>query len=340
MKCSPDDLAKQLRAEPAASFLVSGDETLLTVEAADAIRARARAAGYGDRQVFFIERGFDWDQVRNAAQSLSLFAERRILELRMPGGRPDQGAELLVSMIQDPPPDTLLLILTERLNGKVADAPWVRAVASRGVWVSVPVVKPQDLPGWLIARAARAGMKLAPDAAQLITVRAEGNMLAAAQEIEKLGLMCQGEAGLDEVNAAVGQNARYDVYALADAAAKGDAVRALSVLGVLKGEGTEPVLVLWALARALRGLWQARERERLRRGGPGSAWNLASPPSPEALRRARSLSLTRLMREAGMVDRILKGRSQGDPWMSLAVLTAGLAGASLHPSLLSGRVEP
>lgn len=340
MKCSHEKLAGLLSAEPAGTFLVSGDETLLTMEAADAIRARARESGYAERQVFFVERGFDWDQVRTAARSMSLFAERRVLEFRMPTGKPDRGAELLASMIQDPPPDILLLIITERLTGKVADAAWVRAVASRGVWVSIPVVKAEELPDWLVGRAARAGVELASDAAQLIAARAEGNMLAAAQEVEKLALVCSGKAGLDAVSAAVGQNARYDVSALADAASTGDAVRALSVLAVLKGEGTAPVLILWALTRALRGLWQARERERLRRSGPGSGWNLASPPGPEALRRARSLPLSRLMREAGTVDRILKGRLQGDPWMSLAVLSAGLAGASLHPCLLSGRVNP
>lgn len=340
MGCSPDELPEKLRAGPASTYLVSGDETLLVIEATDAIRARARAAGYLDREVFFIERGFDWDAVRTASQSMSLFSARRILELRMPSGRPDQGAELLIAMIREPPPDTLLLIITGRLAGKVAEAAWVRAVADRGVRVIVPTVKPQDLPAWLTRRATSAGVKLAPDAAQLIAARTEGNLLAAAQEIGKLALTCQGDAGLDEVNAAVGQNARFDVYALADAAARGDATRALSVLGVLKAEGTEPVLVLWALARTIRGLWQARERERLRRRGPGSAWNLAAPPGPEALRRARTLPLVRLMREAGIVDRIVKGRSPGDPWMSLAVLTAGLAGASLHRCLLSGRVEP
>ena len=337
MKCAPDRLPELLRTEPRGAYLVSGDEALLVTEAADAIRARARSAGYSDRQTFSVERGFDWDQLRTAAQSLSLFSERRILELRMPTGKPDRGAELLLSLIQDAPPDTLLLVLTDKLDRKTADSLWVRAVEKIGVWVNVSAITPQALPAWLTQRAGRAGVELSADAAQFIAARAEGNLLAAAQEIDKLALLGGGKTGLAQVRAAVGNSARYDVYALADAASRGHAARALEVLQGLKSEGTEPTLILWALGRELRGLWQARERERLHSGGTGSGWNMASPPNSTSLSRARSLPLSRLMREAGQVDRIVKGQARGDVWTALTALTAGLAGA-LHQRLLSGRV--
>jgi DNA polymerase-3 subunit delta len=181
---------------------------------------------------------------------------------------------------------------------------------------------------------------LEPDAAQLIAARAEGNLLAAAQEIDKLALLStDGRVTLDLVRNAVGDSARYDVFALSSAASAGHAARALQVLEGLKGEGVEPTLILWALSRELRGLWQARERDRLRSSDRGSAWNLASPPSSAALARSRRLPLARLLREAGTVDRIIKGQARGDAWTGLRALTAGLAGA-LHHGMLSGRVSP
>jgi len=337
MRCPPEKLPEALRADPKGAFLVSGEEALLCAEAADAIRARARKAGFSDRQTFFVERGFDWDVLRTAAQSLSLFAERRLLELRMPTGKPDRGAELLLSMIQSPAPDTLLLILTDKLDRKTTESAWVRAMEKNGLWVTVSAVAPQALPAWLMQRAARAQVELALEAAQFIAARAEGNLLAAAQEIDKLALLGGGRVGLEQVRAAVGHSARYDVYALADAASRGQAARALAVLDGLKAEGTEPTLILWALSRELRGLWQARERDRLRSSGGGSGWNMASPPNTTSMARARSLPLAQLLREAGHVDRIVKGQARGDVWTALTALTAGLAGA-LHHRLLSGRV--
>ena len=340
MKTNIDQLAGVLARGPATAYLVSGDEALLVAEAADAIRACARAAQFQERQVFFVERGFDWDLVRSAAQSLSLFSERRILELRMPTGKPDRGADYLTALIQNPPPDTLLLIVTDKLDKKGGDAAWVRAVERAGVWVPIWPVGIDALPGWLRERAGRAKLQLDADAALLIAARAEGNLLAAAQEIDKLALLVSDRhVTLALVRDAVGENARYDVFALSGAAAAGQAARALQVLEGLKGEGIEPTLILWALTRELRGLWQARERDRLRSNERGSAWNLASPPGPAALSRMRKLPLAKLMSEAGNLDRIIKGQQRGDAWTGLRALTAGFAGA-LHDSMLSGRVAP
>ncbi len=340
MRITPDRLPGQLRAEPGGAILVSGDEALLTGEAADAIRARAREAGFTDRQCFNVERGFDWDLLRSAARSLSLFAERRLLELRMPGGKPDRGATLLAEMARNPVPDTLLLILTERLDRKSTDAEWVRAVEKYGLWVNVSPVSAEALPDWLMRRAAARQVELDTESARFLAARAEGNLLAAAQEIDKLALIKPGaRVDLETVRASVGHSARYDVYALADAASRGLAARALQVLAGLRAEGTEPTLILWALGREIRGLWQARERDRLRSGGTGSNWNMANPPNAASMARARQLPLADLLREAGHVDRIIKGQQRGDPWTALTALTAALAGV-LHQRLLSGRVAP
>jgi DNA polymerase-3 subunit delta len=319
------------------AYLISGDEPLLVDEAADAIRAAARAAGHADRRVFFVERGFDWGELRNAAQSLSLFAERRLFELRMPGGKPDKGAAQVAALAADPPPEVVSLVITGKLDAKAAAAPWVQAFTQHGIWIPVWPVKPEALPGWLAARARLAGVELAAAAGALIAERVEGNLLAAGQELQKLALLARGgRIDADLVLASVGDSARYDVFQVAEAAAAGDARRSLHILLGLKSEGVEPTLILWALSRELRGMWQARERERLK-DGHASGWNLASKPSPQALSRLRQLPLAGLLIEANRADKIIKGLAAGDPWTALTGLTARMAGA-LQPRPISGRV--
>jgi DNA polymerase III subunit delta len=309
-------------------YLVSGDEPLLVGEAADAIRAAARAVGYADRQVFFIDRSFSWDELRLAGQSLSLFAERRLFELRMPNGKPDKGAALLADLAAQSVPDLIYLIITGKLDRKVSDSPWVQAIEKHGAWVPIFPVEAAALPDWLRARARALRLEVDPDAAQLIVDRVEGNLLAAQQELEKLGLLASGEPiGVDLVLRSVGDSARYDVFQLAEAAAAGDAARALRVLLGLKSEGVEPTLILWALVRELRGMWQARERERLRSAARGSPWNLAANPSGRALARLKKLPLAPLLLQASQTDRVIKGLSAGDAWSALTGLTGAFAGA-------------
>jgi|SRR5271165_95363 len=332
-----DQLSTALGKALAPCYLVSGEEPLLVGEAADAIRAAARAGGYADRSVFFIERGFDWDELRGATQSLSLFSERRVIELRLPTGKPDKGAQLLIALAGRPPPDVLTLIITGKLDKKSSEAPWVQAVAQHGVWVPVWPVGAAALPAWLAARAKQAGVDIEPGAVQLIAERVEGNLLAAGQELEKLSLLANGAKITRQLVAgSVADSARYDVFQLAEAASAGDAPRALRILLGLKSEGVEPTLILWALVRELRGLWQANERLRLRSSQRGG-WNQASTPSAAAQARVRDLPLASLLAEASRVDRIVKGNLQGDAWMGLTSLTATLAGA-LQPTMLSGRV--
>src|SRR5271170_8339221 len=173
-------------------------------------------------------------------------------------------------------------------------------------------------------------------AAQLIVERVEGNLLAAQQELEKLSLLADGKPiTADLVLRSVGDSARYDVFQLAEAAAAGDAQRALRVLLGLKSEGVEPTLILWALVRELRGLWQARERERLGSRSQGAGWNQAARPSPRALARSGKMPLARLLRQASQTDRIIKGLAAGDAWTAIIALTAAMAGA-LQASAESG----
>lgn len=339
MRLNAEQLPAALTRGVAGIYLVSGEEPLLIGEAADAIRAAAKAAGFADRSVFFVDRGFAWDELYQASRALSLFAERRLIELRLPSGKPEKGGELLVELASSPPPATVCLIVAGKLDRKAADAPWVRAVEKQGVWVPIPPVKTAALPAWLAARAKQLKVSIEPAAAQLIVDRVEGNLLAAKQELDKLSLLAGGEPiSPDMVMRSVGDSARYDVFQLAEAAAAGDAKRALHVLLSLKSEGVEPALILWALVRELRGLWQARERVRLRSAARGSAWNLVATPSPRALARLKKLPLARLLTQASRTDRIIKGLALGDPWSAITGLTGALAGA-LQATADSGRVS-
>ena len=340
MRIKPEQLAAALQRGLAAAYLVSGDEPLLVGEAADGIRGAARSAGFADRRVLHVDQSFDWGEFAQAMRSLSLFAERRLIELRMPSGKPDKGAALLIEFLDDPPPDLLLLLITGRLDRKTGDAAWVQSFAHRGVWVPIWPVESEALPGWLRARARLQGCELAPSAAQLVADRVEGNLLAANQELQKLILLApSGEISDELVLQSVADSARYDVFQLAEAAAAGQAARALHILDGLKSEGKEPTLVLWALSRELRGLWQAKERSRMRSSQRGGGWNLASTPSERALARLPGLPLEKLLIEASIADRIIKGLTAGEAWTALTGLTATLAGA-LQARGASGRVGP
>jgi DNA polymerase-3 subunit delta len=335
---NPEQLAASLTRGLAPFYLVSGDEPLLTGEAADLIRSAARAAGFADRSLYFIDRSFNWDELRQAALSLSLFADRRLFELRMPTGKPDKGAATLIELATRPPPDVVWLVLVDKFDKKASDAAWVRAIEKQGVWVPIWPVAAAALPGWLRTRARSLKVEIEPAAAQLIVERVEGNLLAAKQELDKLALLSDGgviTAGL--VLQSVGDNARYDVFQLAQAASAGEAERALRILFGLKSEGTEPTLILWALVRELHGLMQAQERNRLRSPERGGGWNTAATPSPRALERLGKLALPALLQQASSTDRIVKGLARGDAWTSLTGLTASLAGA-LQATGDSGRV--
>ena len=328
-----------LDAKLAPIYLISGDEPLTAGEAADAVRAAARKAGFTERIVFAVDRSFAWDELRQAAQEMSLFAERRLFELRMPSGKPDKGAALLAGLASTPPPDVLCLIVTGKLDAKTSDSPWVRAIERAGVWVRVWPVGRAALPAWLEGRARALGLRLAPGVAQSIADRVEGNLLAAKQELDMLALLANGAAiDADLVMRAIGDSARYDVLAARRGRGRGRcAARAASAHGTAqrgRGAGTHPV---GAAARAARHVPGARGpahglaagRERVESGG-------------SSLRRARSADCASCRwsvswcRHHGRTGSS-RASPSGDAWSAITALTAELAGAlQAHPD--SGRV--
>jgi len=318
LKLSADSLATHLRERLLPVYLVSGDEPLLTGEAADAVRAAARTAGFSEREVHFIERAGDWEELRGSAANLSLFGARRVLEIRMSGRPGTAGNAALVALLGAADRDTLYLILTPRLEREAQGAEWVRAVEQHGAWLPVWPVDAARLPAWLRARARQMELEVSDAALAVLAERTEGNLLAAHQELAKLALLAGREAVTPEtVLASVADSARFDVFQLSEAVLAGAPARALRILAGLRAEGTEPTLVLWALVKALHDAWGAIAGG----GGAPRGWQRAGALE-QARRRAPRMAFGELTARAARADRIIKGRLPGNAWDELTLLTA------------------
>ena len=338
MKIRYEQLSSHLQQGLQPIYLLSGDEPLQLMEAADAIRSRARELGFGEREVLHAEAGFDWNSLGAASGSLSLFAEQRLLELRLPSGKPGrEGGAALADYAADPPPDTVLLIVSGKVDGASQKSKWFKALEKAGVTLQVWPVEPAKLPGWVMARMRSRGMQPTAEAAQMLAERVEGNLLAAAQEVEKLRLLygnAAGEAAIDvaQVEEGVADSARYDIFELVDTALLGDAGRTARVIEGLRGEGVEPILVLWALLREIRSL--ALMADELVRGssfeavlGQFRVWEKRKGPVRAGLQRHNLKRWQQLLRRAGRIDRMIKGAEPGNPWdelLQLALLMAGV----------------
>ena len=254
MKLRPDQLAANLKRQLSPVYIVSGDEPLQNSECCDQIRARARQEGFSERHVFHVDKSFNWNDFLEIASSLSLFAEKQLIELRMPNGKPgDVGRKALQEYVSQPSLDNLLLIITDRLDGATQKAKWFKTLEHEGVFIPVWPIEPHKLPAWVASRLKTDGYSASYEALGLIAERVEGNLLAASQELEKLKLLAKNQRiDEDTVRETVSDNARYDVFQLADAALEGNVRQSVRILAVLKGEGIEPPVVLWMLAREIR----------------------------------------------------------------------------------------
>jgi DNA polymerase-3 subunit delta len=333
VQLTAERLAAHLKAQLAPVYLVAGDEPLLVGECADAVRAAARARGHEAREVLFADRGLDGAALRASGASLSLFAERRLIEVRLPTAKPgDGGAAALVEYAARPADDAVLLVIANAKPDRRSR--WYEALERAGVAVVVAPLEPHQLSDWLARRARGLGLELAPEAVALLASRTEGNLLAAAQELDKLALTVgQGAVSLAEVEAAVADSARYSTFEMVDAALGGDAPRALRALDVLEAEGEPLPLLVWALAKDLRLLAQLGARvadgEPVgRAAGHPAIWSSRRPLYEAALRRLSLKRQRRLLQQALAVERAAKGQRRGvDPWVELRGLVAVLAGA-------------
>jgi DNA polymerase-3 subunit delta len=339
MRIHTDQVARTLEQGLARAWLIAGDEALLTGEAADAVRARARAEGFSGRELFVTDRGFDWSEVGAASRTLSLFAERRILEIRMPTPRPGkEGGAALAALAADPGPDNLLLVVTTRPEKETWSSAWFKAFEKQGVFVEAKPVEIGRLPQWIAARGARLGLSFEPGAAELLAERVEGNLLAAQQELEKLALLhADGRVDLEAVQDAVANSARYDVFQLGEAALAGDAARSLRILDGLRAEGAEPPLVLWAICRELRALADARNG--VAKKAYGAMAERHEALVARAARRTAGQAIEPWFVAAARVDREFKGqagKSGGNAWTTLTGLVAAIAGCGLPAAAPQG----
>ncbi len=335
MKLRPDQLENHLQRGPLAPvYLISGDEPLLVAEAADAIRAAARAAGHEERHVLHVEPGFDWSALAGEGNALSLFASRRLLELRLPSAKPGEaGARALTQYCRHPNPDTLLLITAPKLDRQASTSRWHKAIDTAGVTLALWPIPPKDLPRWIERRMRSRGLNATPEAIAALAERVEGNLLAAAQEIEKLTILAPGgQVDLALILELVADSARHDIFQLTEALLAGELPRALRILRTLRESGEEPVKIVWLIERELDLL--ARLDALRRRHTPRPQilkalrlWDARLRPLEAALPRLAP-RLPRLIARTARLDRLAKGQETGNTWDELVQLALEFRPAS------------
>lgn len=331
MKLRQDQLVSHLQKGLSNTYLVSGDEPLLVMEACDAIRAKARSEGIEERYLFHAEAGFDWNLVREEANALSLFASRKIIEVRIPNAKPsDKGASIeAIATLCDQ--NTVLLIVCPRLDVKTQKTKWVKALDQSGILLPIWPIERQQYPGWLKRRTQQAGLQLEPSALSLLAAQTEGNLLAAVQEIEKLKLMGLSNISEDNIRESIGDHARFDAFSLADTCLLGQTQDAVRMLSHLLAEGIEPIMILGALLRktrqliSLNGLSGQSLSEAFKRNG---IWPKQQPPFKSALQRLNENELHKAISLAARIDASVKG-SGDDTRLLLSELVLLLCGQKL-----------
>ncbi len=333
MRIPSEQLGSQLSRKLSPLYVVFGAEPLLTLEAADRIRAAARKQGYSEREVLTAEPGFNWSSLNLSANSFSLFASKRILELRILSGKPGvEGAEAVVRFCQRLPDDTICLVSLPELDRTQQGSKWFSALEAAGVAVEAKEVLRAQLPMWLGERLALQKQQCDKETLQWLTERVEGNLLAAYQEVQKLALLFpEGKLDGDAVREAVLDVSRYDVWKLGEALLARDIPRLTRMLEGLQGEGTAPPLVLWAITEEIRallkvseGLQAGRQLAQLLRDA--RVWGARQNLMEKAARNADPKQMKVALSQAAQTDKLIKGLRRGDVWdelLQLALLAAG-----------------
>lgn len=340
MKLDARQLASHLKSSLLPCYLVSGDEPLLLQEAVDQLRQAAFNQGFDARECHHIEAGFDWQNLAASADALSLFSSRRVIELRFSKPTPgDAGSRALRELAQRLPADTVLLLSMPKLDAKAKAAAWFKALDKVAGIVQVWPLERRELGQWLHARMRQHGLQADSEAVRLLADYVEGNLLAAAQEIEKLALMqVASRLTVHDIERSIADNARFDVFALVDSALQGDAVRVQRMLSTLQQEGVAATLVLWALSRELHTLQKLAKH-----AGPAGhidsnlarslgVWQKRQPLVSAALKRQGEAMWRQLLRRAARADRVIKGMAVGSAWDELLQLALAIAGVAPLPA--------
>ena len=333
MRINTEQLAQSLAKGIQPLYTVYGDEPLLALEAGDRIRAAVRAQGYSEREVLIADSSFKWSDLAHAASSQSLFAARKLLELRVPGGKPGtEGSAALQSYSERLPQDTVTLVQLPGIDWRSQKSAWFEALAATGVCVEARVVARKALPQWLAGRLKAQKQDADAETLEFIADRVEGNLMAAYQEVQKLALLFPpGPITFDQVREAVLDVARYDVFNLGEAMLEGEPLRLSRMLEGLKGEGAAPPLALWALTEEIRAIGKVVSG--VAAGKPASMMvreaRIRGVPHQNLMQarhqRYTMRQVTDALRHAACVDRMIKGIGKGDVWDELLQLALRFA---------------
>lgn len=332
MNLKPQQLPNHLQQGLSAAYLVSGDEFLLAEECCDLIRAHARKQEFSEREVYYPEKNFHWGEVLSSANSLSLFASRKIIELRCKSSKLDEeSSAAILSLLEHPNPDTLLLLVTPKVEKTQQNSAWYKAIDKAGITITVWPVERSALPRWIEDRLRQHGLKATPDAIQFMADQLEGNLLAARQEIDKLRLLAGSDPiDLELVTRVICNASRYSVFSLTDRCLEGDLAAAMRTLAGLQAEGINAVPILAQLARELRNLH--RIQASIAQGLPASqamrnerVFDSRQPIMQKALQRLGLAAIEKLLRKARQVDQATKGMSKDSPSLLLEQLVTGFA---------------
>ena len=321
MQLKGEQLASHLERALQPVYVVYGDEPLLVIEAADAIRLAARKQGYDEREVLSALPGFNWNELHHAAGNLSLFGGRKLIDLRIPSGKPGrEGGSALQDYAKRPPTDTVLLVTLPGLDWTEEKAVWLRTLSDAGVAIKLIPPNLAELPNWIAGRLHRQQQKTSREGLRFIAERVEGNLIAAHQEIQKLALLYpEGELSLKQIQDAVLNVARYDLDGLREALLVGDVGRLTRTLDGLQQEGEAPPLILWAMTEEIRALAQVKTGQE--NGEPldlllkeARIWGTRQAPFKRALPRLDSTKTCAALAEAARIDQLIKGIGSGDVW--------------------------
>jgi len=330
LRVSTKQLASHLARGMQPLYAVHGAEALLALEAADRIREAARKDGATEREIFFAEPGVDWNRLNASGANLSLFASKRLVEIRIPTGKPGaEGGAAIEAWCRKPPDDAVTLVVLPELDWKSLKTNWFSALDEAGIVVEAKAVTRDELPEWLAERLSRQKQRASVETLEWLADRVEGNLLAARQEVEKLALLLpEGEITLDAIRTAVTDVARFERDTLVEAIHGNDQGRVARAVASLKAEGEPLPLLLWTLAEELRLLMAFVAGERPRRYLPPDR----SAALSRTAKRHDARSFHRELLRAHRIDRMIKGVETGDPWESLLELALGIAGRSVMPA--------
>lgn len=339
MKIKPEQLSRTLASNNLPLYWLSGDEPLLMQEAADLIRGQYRENGYAEREILNVDKNFDWGQFLQSTGNLSLFAEKKIIELRLSSAKwEDAGKKAIQHYLSELNPDYLILISGPKLDAATLKTKWFTEIEKHGAFAQIWPIKREELSAWLEQRLLREGIQADSEAVHLLVDKVEGNLLAAMQEIEKLKLLAADSSEniirLDAktVMQVVADSSRYNAYQLIDAALLGDVSRAQKMLAGLKSEGIYPLIILNAICRELRTLLPMLEKKREGQGvnaiiQSARVWYNRKQAVTAALARLDTQSVWKLLDHSRRIDQSIKGLSKANPWLELSLLLLQLSGA-------------